>query len=178
MDGIDGVFDVRRVCPGWEGDETPDPEENGILDLTLLLVGGEFDRVLFGTAERCAYISTSFGTSFRVRLTGEIAGDIEGPLPLGELLGSGEDALANRAFTIRYRGLATIEGETVELDSNFRITSDEETEVSLLVDGSRRNFVYFFNEDGSVQGLRDATGRFTCNLGARRCENDSESFTW
>lgn len=176
LDGIgafpspSGAVEVNFICTGWGETETAD-SENGTIQLTMILFGGNFGPLVWGTATGCRYRVTVAGEASEVSYDGEVA------VYFGDVFSTTE-SLRERLTTFILRGTIGINGRDFPIDRAFRVDESGRLDILIqLADGT--NFIYFFDGERFPEGIEDANGRFGCSLEDRQCMTGSgTSFSW
>ncbi|MEL6180781.1 MAG: hypothetical protein AAFS10_17600, partial [Myxococcota bacterium] len=163
----DGFARITRVCNGWVGADSPDPDD-GSIDITVGFTESRLDPVVWGRFEGCRY-----------RLENNnllVEGDVR--LWLGDNIQFSDlGQLGQSPFLMAVEGTIMLE-DALTLDVlDFRVTPNTNLfEIRLPVDDQH---VIFFQEGEEVK-FRAANGIWTCDFEAFTCINDNSnaSFAW
>lgn len=149
-------FRVTRICGGWEGENTPNPDD-GYVELLAVADGEGFHPVLWGSLHDCRYEVN--GT--RLLLNGEVC------VYTGTLLTQGLDSPSD--VLVDFVGTLSTEGVDTSFAVDFSVSTDGTFSLSLdAVDGN----VIFFMRNG-LQGFLATNGRWTCDFQQLNCSNES-----
>ncbi|MEM7434699.1 MAG: hypothetical protein AAF436_06065 [Myxococcota bacterium] len=161
-----GVVDIISICPGWDP-QAPEPDEaNGKIDLTMLLVEGRISPEVWGTVEGCQFLVDDREWSFDGVVTVHFGDVVDVETNLNQLV-----------VTFVVEGTLRLGDQSFELAESARISGDGRLEILIQL-ADRRTFVYFFEPDEIIQGIRDITGVFGCSLENRECDKGSDGFFW
>lgn len=167
-----GVIQIAYICTGWDRSLTdPDPDMNGMLELTMTLSGGSIGPIVWGIADECRYLATIDDEDFQASYDGDVAvhfGDFVAPnQPLRELL----------QITFLVAGTIGFDGGDFRINQSFRVAENGRLDILVQIDDTA-TFIYFFEGEDLAQGITDATGTFGCSLEERECASESGSFSW
>ncbi|MBT8451938.1 MAG: hypothetical protein KJO40_08240 [Deltaproteobacteria bacterium] len=189
-----GAVQINYICPGWDQrqfddgyEAEPDAATNGSIDLFMTIDSGGIGRVVWGTAARCLYLLPIEGSDC------ESAGCSEASYDGGVALDLGDDwvseDIAELLVTFLIQGTIGFDGDDFRINQSFRVTLDEVSGLTLLVDvgdpALEETFNFIFAE--TFQCVRDATPppddqspcSFGCSLEERRCFDESGTlFSW
>ncbi|MBH24257.1 MAG: hypothetical protein CMH57_07370 [Myxococcales bacterium] len=163
-----GFARVTRVCNGWEGGSSPDPND-GAIELIIGFTESQVDPVAWGDFLGCRYRIQDNNLL--------INGDLR--IWLGDSLSfSGLEQVGQSPLLVAIDGLVELEGSVSLSALDFRLIPELGSyEIRLPVEGGH---VIFFVE-GEATKFRAANGVWTCNLEAATCTNDgdpSDTFSW
>lgn len=150
----DGYMRVTRICAGWDSPSTPDRNRNGALLVTATLTDSKLDPIVWGAAADCRY---------RVGETQiEIGQTRTSADALGVYWGESveDDAIASRALLVDLNLVATIDGQGIPLDLDFRSLADGTVEYRVPQDDGA--LIARVGEQDSVT-VRAANGTFDCD---------------
>lgn len=170
----EGVIEIDHCCRGWSdddgsvatgNDDSCDGAGNGTIALTMTIGSGRLDPVVWGSAEKC---------QFDVTDDVEVSYDGDVTIHLGDSVSTDVD-LRELPITFVVAGAIGVDGETLHVDQSVRVSLDGTIEILVRINEDHQ-FIYFFH--GEDQGIRDATGTYSCNSGERTCDASSGSFSW
>ena len=150
----DGYMRITRVCAGWARPARPDRDANGALLVTATFSQSGLDPLLWGAAEACRY---SVGeTQIELDRVGASADAVRvywGDAPSNR-------ALNERTLLVDLNLAATVDGERLPLDLDFRSLVDGTLEYRIpRQDGSLIARV----GAGDTVTLRARNGTFDCD---------------
>jgi hypothetical protein len=150
----DGYMLITRICSGWTEPGTPDRAANGALLVTATFSDSGLDPIVWGSAAACRYLVS--GTQVELDQSGESADSVS--VYWGESVE--EQELAERALLVDLNLDASIDGQRLSLDFDFRSLAGGDIEYRIeRPDGSLIGSV---GGDDSVT-LRAANGTFACD---------------
>lgn len=170
----DGVVEIDHCCTGWgqhddsvdtAADGACDGEGNGTIALTMTIGDGRLEPVVWGAADEC---------QFRVTEGVEVSYDGDVTIHLGDSASTNVN-LRELPITFVVTGTIGLDGESLHVDQSLRVSLDGTVEILVRIDEDEE-FIYFFH--GDREGIRDATGTYSCSLGERTCDAPSGSFSW
>lgn len=166
----DGFVEINHTCEGWDStgaDE--DTETGGVLQLNMVLRGGDIDPIVWGEAAQCRFLTVLADRVSRTSYDGEVS------VHFGAAAIPTDQLLRDLVITFIVSGTLGVEDLTLPIRQSFQVRGSGRLDV-LVELSNRRTFVYFFDLEPLRQGVKDATGTFTCSLEDRQCI--SRGFSW
>jgi hypothetical protein len=150
----DGYMLVTRICDGWTEPAAPDRAANGALLVTATFSQSGLDPIVWGSTSGCRYLVD--GTQVELEQTPASRDAVR--VYWGEAVEKQD--LAERALLVELRLSASIDGQRLPLDFDFRSLADGTIEYRIeRQDGS---LIAHVGDDESVT-LRAANGTFACS---------------
>lgn len=150
----DGYMRLTRICAGWTQPARPDRVLNGALLVTATFSQDGLDPIVWGSAETCRYS------------VGDVPIELDQVGPSGDAVsvywGSGpsEQEVSERTLLVDLNLEASIEGERLPLDIDFRSLVDGTLEYRIpRPDGSL--IAHVGSDDGVT--LRAIEGTYVCD---------------
>lgn len=114
----DGYMRITRICSGWVSPPAPDRVQNGALLVTSTFSERGLDPTLWGETDRCRYLAGDV----QVELLQDIASSDAVKVYWGEALEA--EALEDRSLIVDLSLVASLDGESLPLDFDFRSLAD------------------------------------------------------